>query len=279
MKRFYDMFKTLYVRIQNMALRWWRHRPRKLGQSPPFRRARVSMGMTLETASLSLTLPVETIENIECGRYRSTGLHPDFLIRVIKDYGSLLNIETEDIEAQIYNIKCASDALMPSPGRGLYVPTHHPWRTQFAMLVTSVVLSYVIFMGGWGLFCERECRCMALSYLNTLPTLMPEDALTVAHSARGQKCSIHGGCSHDDEGTPLMPAISDEAMSIVQTDQGQSTVEATKTTPVTVAVQSRRVSLNKPSRKKPSQMTLDNLLARAHPKTAQQGRSPQEDDG
>lgn len=265
MKRFYDMFKTLYVRIQGLVLTWWRQRPRKLGQSPPFRRARVSMGMTLETASLSLTLPIETIENIECGRYRSTGLHPDFLIRVIRDYGSLLNIEAEDIEAQIYNIRCASDALMPSPGRALYVPIHHPWRTQLAMLMTSAVLSYVVFIGGWGVFCERECRCMALSYLNTLPTIVPEEASAVALPLRGQKCSIHGGCgNHGDESTSSIPAISDDAVSLVQTDEVQ--VEATKEEPVTVVAQSKRTKSDKPVRKGSSQMTLDDLLASSYAK-------------
>ena len=182
----------VYTRIFYIGIFLWHKRPQAYGQSPPFRRARVALGMSLDTASLTLTLPLETIKNIEDGRYKATGLHPDFLIRVIKDYGKLLHISSIDIDQQVHTIKCASDALMPPPGRAFSIPGNHPIRTQLIMLATSITLSYVVFMGGWGLFCERECRCMTLSYLNQLHPI----PLNHSSAQHREKCLLGGPCEH-----------------------------------------------------------------------------------
>ena len=274
MKRFYDIFKSLCAVGQGLVLSWWRRRPRRLGQSPPFRRARVAMGMTLETASLSLTLPIETIENIENGRYRSTGLHPDFLMRVIKDYGAFLHVDAEAIEAQVNNIRFASDAMMPVPGRVLSVPTQHPWRTQLLMLVTSAVLSYIVFMGGWGIFCERECDCMSLSYLNTLPSLMLAEISEDDLSQKRRKCAIGGGC-HD---VPDVPAAVD--LEVFDGIDKQREILAPKKELVLREKQAspkpvKTVRVQKQVRPKAAPMSLDDLLASADTKKTKKTEAPQ----
>ncbi|WP_031933789.1 helix-turn-helix domain-containing protein [Candidatus Hepatobacter penaei] len=169
-------------------------------RTPPFRRTRVQLGMSLETACLSLMIPVNVLKKIEDGVYGIPGHHPAFLAQAMKDYGAFLGIPKADVDEQIAHIP-QDQHTTPQP---VYLSqTFYDKKPNLArhslILGASVCLSYSVGMMGWATFYETGTTCTADTCLIPMVDHLHHITATSSQEKRPH-CPIGGSCHEGHEG-------------------------------------------------------------------------------
>lgn len=141
----------VHVRMKRYVLRWivWgkrlqenlgiaRKRTRKLclETRPPFRKARLSQGLSLDTVAYKLGIPRSTLEKIESDRYQNAGLSPAFLTQVVSQYGTFLGLSKRELGVYM--------RTLPS-GRNFFLQIL-TWAGQFFMQRTRMSFVLSIFL-------------------------------------------------------------------------------------------------------------------------------------
>ncbi len=175
----------------------WKRASSTPPRTPPFRRTRIQLGISLETACLSLMIPATVLKKIEDGVYHIPGHHPAFLAQAMKDYGAFLGISKTEVEEQIAHIpKDHPAATQP----GYLSQTFYDKKPNLArhslILGASVCLSYSVGMMGWAAFYETGTTCTADTCLTPMMDHLHHVTATPAQEKRPH-CPIGGGPCHE----------------------------------------------------------------------------------